>query len=256
MKYGFIYLWYDSLKRKFCLGSHYGSADDGYVTSTGYMIKAYKKRPKDFKRRILFKITEDCPKHKKLYEKEQYFLNMIKDHELGKKYYNYKKIARGGNDNKGKALTDDHKAAIAASLSGKKMPEETKNKISQKLKGKSRSKESIDKQRETSSKRESGKWKKRTPEHSAKIIEGKRKNGTLYGHKKTEEEIARRIETGKKNGSYTCTEERKLKMVETRKQNGSYKDYQPKVTCPHCGMTSSKNIMSRWHFEKCKKIKY
>ena len=53
MNTGFVYLWYDKKKKKYCLGSHYGSIDDGYITSTGYMMKAYKKRPDDFKRRIL-----------------------------------------------------------------------------------------------------------------------------------------------------------------------------------------------------------
>ncbi len=93
--FGFVYIWRDRYRKKFCVGSHYGQLDDGYITSTGYMIRAYNKRPQDFRRRILFLLTED--NKKLLLEKEQYFLNFIRSEELGKKYYNLKKHASGGN---------------------------------------------------------------------------------------------------------------------------------------------------------------
>jgi hypothetical protein len=57
------------------------------------MISAYKKRPHSFKRRLLKVLVE--PNRKLLYEYEQHFLNMIKDQELGVKYYNLKKLAIG-----------------------------------------------------------------------------------------------------------------------------------------------------------------
>ena len=38
---GFVYLWYD--RKWFCIGSHMGSLEDGYTSSTGFMNKAYKK---------------------------------------------------------------------------------------------------------------------------------------------------------------------------------------------------------------------
>ena len=93
--YGFVYLWFDVVRRKFCIGSHYGSLDDGYVTSTGHMMKAFKKRPETFHRKIL----SFCFKPDKLalQKMEQEWLNLIKDEELGKKYYNLKKLAAGGN---------------------------------------------------------------------------------------------------------------------------------------------------------------
>lgn len=93
--FGFVYLWFDIKRKKFCIGSHYGQINDGYISSTGHMKQAYKKRPKTFKRKILWYLTE--PNKKILLEKEQVFLNMIKDSELGIKYYNYKKTASGGN---------------------------------------------------------------------------------------------------------------------------------------------------------------
>lgn len=42
------------------------------------MIQAYRKRPEDFKRRIL----ERCDDRKTLLEREHVWLKMIKDHEL------------------------------------------------------------------------------------------------------------------------------------------------------------------------------
>lgn len=93
--FGFIYIWFDTIKRKFCVGSHYGKIDDGYVTSTGYMMRAYKKRPETFKRKILeYVLTDDKVE---IFKQEQKWLDKIKDEELTTKYYNFKKAAAGGN---------------------------------------------------------------------------------------------------------------------------------------------------------------
>jgi hypothetical protein len=109
--YGFVYLWYDRARKMYCLGSHYGSLDDGYTSSTGWFREAYKRRPQDFKRRILWLLSQ--PNLRLLHEEEQRWLDMMKDHELStsanviagsNRYYNMKKRARGGNGqaNKGK----------------------------------------------------------------------------------------------------------------------------------------------------------
>jgi len=90
----FVYLWYDSFAKRFYVGSHAGSENDGYVCSSKVMLRAYKKRPNCFKRRIL----KRCSRHEQ-HTWEQYYLNMIKDSELfykNKKYYNIKRIAAGG----------------------------------------------------------------------------------------------------------------------------------------------------------------
>lgn len=92
---GFIYIWRDKKRRKYCIGSHLGPENDGYITSTGYMKTAYLKRPTDFRRKIIEYVYE--PNLTILHIREQYWLNMIKNDELGKKYYNYKKHASGGN---------------------------------------------------------------------------------------------------------------------------------------------------------------
>lgn len=100
---GFVYLWIDSGKhslsspnyRMFCLGSHRGSENDGYITSTGgsRFKNAYKKRPQDFRRRVIERIYEG--NDKTIYAAEQRWLNMLKTEKLGIRYYNMQKGARG-----------------------------------------------------------------------------------------------------------------------------------------------------------------
>lgn len=90
---GFVYIWRDRKRNKYYIGSHYGELNDGYVCSSVNMIKAYKKRPDDFKRRILF--FSETINVKPLRQEEQKWLNLIQDTELGDKYYNLKKNAEG-----------------------------------------------------------------------------------------------------------------------------------------------------------------
>lgn len=82
---GFIYLWYDRKHKRFYLGSHWGSINDGYVCSSKWMKQAYARRPKDFKRRIIKKITTS---KRDLLIEELRYLQMIKDSEVGSRYYN------------------------------------------------------------------------------------------------------------------------------------------------------------------------
>jgi hypothetical protein len=94
-KSGFVYLWFDKKRKKYYLGSHLGPLDDGYTGSNKRFRSAYKNRPESFKRRILeshHNITKNT-----LLDREQLWLNLIKECELhGKKYYNEKKVAAGG----------------------------------------------------------------------------------------------------------------------------------------------------------------
>jgi hypothetical protein len=95
MTTSFVYIWHDTKRNKFYIGSHRGTLDDGYVGSNKHLIMKYKSRPFTFKRRIL-EIHENITQ-KELLEREQSWLNLIKDSELhGEKYYNEKKVAAGG----------------------------------------------------------------------------------------------------------------------------------------------------------------
>jgi group I intron endonuclease len=89
---GFIYIWFDSESKKYYIGSHKGTVEDGYTGSGLLFKKAYSKRPEKFKRRILEYVLEK----ENIIERENYWLSMINPNDLGKKYYNLKKVAAGG----------------------------------------------------------------------------------------------------------------------------------------------------------------
>lgn len=77
----------------FYLGSHKGSEDDGYIGSGYRFLKAYKKRPQDFRRRIIERISEgDIPE---IHAAEQRWLNQIKPEEFDTRYYNRNSVASG-----------------------------------------------------------------------------------------------------------------------------------------------------------------
>lgn len=139
---GYVYIWYDTIARLFYVGGHHGKTTDTYVCSNKPMKRAYKKRPKTFRFRVLQYVngsTDD------LRRAEQHWLNLIKNEELlltenvrnkTVRYYNVKKNAVGGNGigtNKGKSTIGGHNK-------GKPMSEEQKKKISAAHKGKPKSK--------------------------------------------------------------------------------------------------------------------
>jgi len=84
-KYGFVYLWYDRKHNRFYVGCRWGKEDDGYICSSVWMKRSYNRRPTDFKRRILERVYTS---RKDLLEREHYWLQQIKQEELGQKYYN------------------------------------------------------------------------------------------------------------------------------------------------------------------------
>lgn len=110
MKTGFIYIWYDLIRKMFYIGSHQGTPDDGYTGSNTRFKRAISKRPLSFKRRILEFVSFTYLSE--LHEREQHWLNFIKEEDLGQKYYNIRKLARGGS-HKNK-MTKDGKARLAA----------------------------------------------------------------------------------------------------------------------------------------------
>lgn len=118
--YGFVYIWKDSLKQKYYIGSHLGSTSDSYIGSNTWLKAAHKKRPQTFKRRVISYLTNQGQTSKEtlsmLHQLEQKWLDLIPESELSIsenvingtcRYYNMKKIASGGNGsaNKGKPKT-------------------------------------------------------------------------------------------------------------------------------------------------------
>lgn len=120
---GFIYIWRDRKRNRYYIGSHWGSESDGYICSSNWMRDAYRRRPLDFKRRII----ETVDSRQELLEAEQRWLNLVQDSEVGKRYYNLNKHVfqwRRYTDvppNRGTkyVMSDEHKSAISASRKGK-----------------------------------------------------------------------------------------------------------------------------------------
>ena len=78
-KYGFVYIWRDRKKHRYYVGSHWGREDDGYICSSNWMYNTYKRRPEDFKRRIISRIYTT---REDLLIEEQRWINMMKPSEL------------------------------------------------------------------------------------------------------------------------------------------------------------------------------
>jgi len=116
-KYGFIYIWYDRKNKRFYVGRHWGTVDDGYICSSKTMREAHRRRPNDFKRRIV----SETNNKEELIREEQRWLNMINPTEVGIRYYN-------------KTLK-----STTPSTAGYNHSVETRQKISESNKGKVRS---------------------------------------------------------------------------------------------------------------------
>ena len=127
-KYGFVYVWYDRKHKRYYIGSHWGHEDDGYVCSSSWMKSAYKRRPEDFRRRIVARVTSS---RQDLLLEENRWLQMIDDEELGKRFYNLYNTVRGhwmitteGRLNVGQKISKRKKGKP-----GKPHTEETKQKL-------------------------------------------------------------------------------------------------------------------------------
>lgn len=135
-KNGFIYLWYDKKRKMYYIGCHWGTEDDGYVCSSNRMRDAYRRRPHDFKRRIIQRniLKED------LLSVEHRWLSLVKDNELEIKYYNRyttnTALRLAWAANKGRKHTNDEILKRVASRKGYTHSEETKRKISESKKDK------------------------------------------------------------------------------------------------------------------------
>lgn len=91
--FGFVYIYYDRVAKRFYIGSHMGAVDDGYICSSKTMRQTYLRRPSSFMRRILFWLPTDD--RAILLNEEKKWLEMISDHELNKRYYNRVRNAYG-----------------------------------------------------------------------------------------------------------------------------------------------------------------
>jgi hypothetical protein len=162
---GFVYVWRDRKHKRYYVGCHWGSPDDGYVCSSTWMMQANHRRPQDFKRRVVATRFS----RQELLNEEYRWLMMIKQEELRSRYYNLKimrdnqwhstglretvgqkisKALKGKPDSrkdvvgtgrkisaakKGKAFTDEHRAALSEAQKGSRQSEETRLKRAEAL---------------------------------------------------------------------------------------------------------------------------
>ena len=134
-KYGFVYLWYDKKHCRYYVGSHWGTETDSYICSSPWMKSSYKRRSQDFRRRILKRIYSN---RKDLIAEEFRYLGMIKEEELGTRYYNLRIHATYTRGHSKKQHTQETKDKISKAKKenptkfwyGKTRDLETKQKIS------------------------------------------------------------------------------------------------------------------------------
>lgn len=166
-KYGFVYIWYDKKHKRYYVGCHWGTVDDGYICSSNWMRDAYKRRPEDFKRKIL-KTNLD---RNRMYIEEQRYFDMIKPEEIKTRYYNLhlsskkpwhqypehvktigqkishskkgKNIGRAcpehvraatSKANKGRVFTEEHREKLRQAKLGRKLSPEHRDKVIKTLK--------------------------------------------------------------------------------------------------------------------------
>lgn len=265
---GFVYIWYDVKRKWFYIGSHMGTLDDGYIGSNIRLQRAYKKRPNNFKRRILEYYSGNSTKE--LHKLEQKYLDMIKHAELHLKenidnnttrYYNIKQDASGLSGKVASKLkqewwdsdrSTEWREHLSHSFS-ENNPSKPGNvpwnkgirapQISAAKRGKPSSRSSEDHAKITKYAWERGCFDNRpkpTPEQVAKRAASQR----AMMRKQTDYQKQRASESNK---GVPKSDEHKAKISENAKiQARTVK------TCPTCGFVGSGPAMKRWHMSNCR----
>lgn len=122
----FVYCWTDKDTNKLYVGSHKGSADDGYVCSSKYMLAEYAQRPQDFSRQIVARGS-----HSDMRKFEAVILQSV-NAKINEGFYN-----RHNNDGlyfdgwqKGQMSTE-HRKKLSESAKKRKLSPEHKEKLHQ-----------------------------------------------------------------------------------------------------------------------------
>lgn len=218
-KYGFVYIWYDRKRKMFYIGCHWGTVDDGYICSSNRMRDAYRRRPEDFKRRILL---TNIPIRNQTFEEEHKWLSLIKEEELGKKYYNLRKHKWGH-------WTTDVNSKLALS---EKISIKTKEAM-QRLDVREKYLNGI---------------KNRNTRSSDSEVREKRRLSMLGKNKGKDNSKAVSISAELRRGK-PLSEEHRLKV----KENTHFKELnKTKIKCVYCNFEGNAGNIGRYHNEKCK----
>jgi hypothetical protein len=97
--YGYVYIWFDTKKKKYLIGSHHGTLEDGYKTSTGgiHVRNIFKSRPHTMRMKVLEYNTEKNDRKATLLL-EQKWLDKRPNITDNPRYYNKTNKAGGGFD--------------------------------------------------------------------------------------------------------------------------------------------------------------
>lgn len=202
-KEGFIYIWFDCKHKMYYIGCHWGTIDDGYICSSNRMRDAYRRRPQDFKRRILKRNIERCT----LLAEEHKWLQLIKKEDIGSKYYNLhtkhfghwanqecsNKTVREKLSEASKKLHQDPEYKNKYLEGRKKMPPQTQEQIDRRAKsntGKKRTEETKRKISESNKGRVMGPLSEETKQKLSVALSGDR--NPFYG-KQHDPELKKRI---------------------------------------------------------------
>ena len=218
-KYGFIYIWFDRKHKRYYVGSHWGTEDDGYVCSSKWMSMARLRRPSDFKRRILKRIYDS---RQNLYEEETRWLQMIKPSEIKVRYYNLRTNANHWSASDYDRLKINEKIAMKTKEAMAR-PDVRKNY------------EKGLKERDTS-------WTQ-----DPKVLA--RKSKSMMGKNKGNWAKACAL-AAEYNRGRPLTEEHKTKIANA----GVFASINSKkIKCSHCDFVGNPGNIGRYHNDKCKK---
>lgn len=206
-KYGFVYIWRDRKHKRYYIGCHWGTEDDGYVSSSPWLMRAYKRRPHDFKRRIL----QRTDTRQSTFLAEQNWLHLIKDEELKVRYYNLNKhVADFWHQYESKRLSVGEK--ISASVKAhRNTPEGHANYLAgiEKKRGRPQPADVVAKRVAAIRDAYAVKFpveqrkqvaKKGSEDHSKKLSDASKRRWAKPGAKEKQAEINRRLHTGHHRG--------------------------------------------------------
>ena len=218
-KYGFVYIWFDRKHKRYYIGMHWGTEDDGYVCSSKWMRDAYKRRTTDFKRKILERVYTN---RNDLYHREKYWLSLIKENELKVRYYN---LSKNVNDT---WLNEE-------------------NIISRKEKISIRTKEAM--QRPEIREKYLNSLTTRDTKSSDIEVREKRRNSMIGKNVGKDVSKAVKISAEMRRG-VKLSEQHKQKI----KNAGTFSLINnKKVSCIHCGFIGNPGNIGRYHNDRCKR---
>ena len=222
-KYGFVYIWYDKKRKMYYIGCHWGTEDDGYICSSNRMRNAYKRRPGDFRRRIIGKFDNKI----EMLINENEWLTLIGKENLGKKYYNLKDCQFNH-----WSVEEQNSVKIKKTIS-------------------ERTKEAMNKP-EIREKYEKGLSKRNTRSSDPEVREKRRKSMLGKNKVKTDKQLEAARNAAKKRIGVPLLKEHKQKIKNTT----HFKTLNTlKLKCKYCDFVGNKGNLARYHNEKCKQNK-